>query len=135
MPHNTASDQGQHCLLTGICMQNKILFYSIPYPRRSSGHHRLIRKIPFQLVLFSAALVELATSTSVHSLIISPHLFFCLRLLFFPFTVPLRLSFAKPEDLETWPCHLSFRFLTRVRSSSYSPMAAWISLRTSSLVT
>ena len=43
--------------------------------------------------------------------------------------------FAKPEDFETWPNHLSFRFLTRARSPSYSPMAAWVSLRASSLVT
>ena len=34
------------------------------------------------------------------------------------------LFFAKPENLETWPNHLSFRFL-----------AAWIFLCTSSLVT
>ena len=46
-----------------------------------------------------------------------------------------RIVFAKPEDLETWSNHLSFRFLTRFRSSSYSPMAPWIFLRTSSLVT
>ena len=50
-------------------------------------------------------------------------------------TVPCRIVFAKPEDLEAWPNHLIFRFLTRVRSSSYSPTAAWIFLRTSSLVT
>ena len=37
--------------------------------------------------------------------------------------------------LETWPNHLNFRFLTRIRSPSYFPMAAWIFLRTSSLVT
>ena len=55
-------------------------------------------------------------------------------LVLFPFTVPCKIVFAKPK-LETWPNHLSFRFLTRVRSSSYSPMAAWIFLRTSSLVT
>ena len=91
--------------------------------------------IPFHLDLFSAALVELAKSIPVHSLILSSHLFFCLPLFLFPFTVPCRIVFSKPEDLETWPNHLSFRFLTRVRSSSYSPMAAWIFLRTSSLVT
>ena len=50
-------------------------------------------------------------------------------------TVPCRIVFAKPEDLEIWPNHLILRFLTRVRSSSYSQMAAWIFLRTSSLVT
>ena len=40
--------------------------------------------------------------------------------------MPCRIVFAKPEDLETWPNHPSFRFLTKVRSSSYSSMAAWI---------
>ena len=92
--------------------------------------------VPFHFVLFSAALVELAKSIPVHSLILSSHLFFCLPFfLLFPFTMPCRIVFAKPEDLETWPNHLSFHFLTRVRSLSYSPMAAWIFLRTSSLVT
>ena len=81
--------------------------------------------IPFHLVLFSAALVELAKSIPVHSLILSSLLFFCLPLLF-PFTVPCRVVFAKPEDLETWPNHVSVRFLTKIRSSSYSPMTAWI---------
>ena len=189
--------------------------------------------IPFHLDLFSAALVELAKSIPVHSLILSSHLVFWLPLFLFHFTahvpgrvaqsvghltrkprvlgsipglatyfrfssafsrravvsywrkyvhevlanrlgglslprksvvrltdrpdmtldvyrgrkttmqqqqqqqitVPCRIVFAKPEDLETWPNHLIFRFLTRVRSLSYSPMAAWIFLRTSSLVT
>ena len=71
--------------------------------------------IPFHLDLFSATLVELAKSIPVHSLILSSHLF-CLPLFLFPFTVPCRIVFAEPEDLETWPNHLSFRFLTRVRS-------------------
>ena len=112
-----------------------ILFYSILSHSlgRSSGHHRWT--ILFHLDLFSAALTELAKSIPVHSLILSSHLFFCLPLFLFPFTVPCTIVFAKPEDLETWPNHLSFRFLTRVRSSSYSPMAAWIFLQTSSLVT
>ena len=91
--------------------------------------------IPFHLLLFSAAQVEIAKSISVHSLLLSSHLFFCLPLFLCPFTVPCRIVFAKPEDLEMWPNHLSFRFLTRARSLSYSPMAAWIFLRTSSLVT
>ena len=86
-------------------------------------------------LLFSAALVELAKSIPGHSLILSSDLFLCLPLLLFPFTLPCRIVFAKPEDLEMWPNHLSFRFLTRVKSSSYPPMAAWILLRTSSLVT
>ena len=111
-----------------------ILFYPITLGGRR-GTTDEFATIPFHLDLFSAALVELAKSIPVHSLILSSHLFFCLLLFLFPFTVPCRIVFAKPEDLETWPNHLSFRFLTRVRSSSYSPMAARIFLRTSSLVT
>ena len=111
-----------------------ILFYPITLEGRR-GTTDEFATTPFHLDLFSAALIELAKSIPVHSLILSSHLFFCLPLFLFPFTVPCRIVFAKPEDLETWPNHLSFRFLTRVRSLSYSPMAAWIFLRTSSLVT
>ena len=50
---------------------------------------------PFNFVLSSAALVELAKSIPVHSLILSSHLFFCLPLLFLPFTVPCWNVFAK----------------------------------------
>ena len=111
-----------------------ILFYPITLEGRR-GTTDEFATIPFHLDLFSAALVELAKSIPVHSLILSSHFFFCLPLFLLPFTVPCRVVFAKPEDLETWPNLLSFRLLTRVRSSSYSPMAAWICLRTSSLVT
>ena len=113
---------------------HSILFYPITLEGRQ-GTTDEFATTPFHLDLFSAALVELAKSIPVHSLILSSNLFFCLPLFLFPFTVPYRIVFAKPEDLETWPNHLRFRFLTRVRSSSYSPMAAWIFLRTSSLVT
>ena len=99
-----------------------ILFYPITLEGRW-GTTDEFATIPFHLDLFSAALVELAKSIPVHSLIWSSHLFFCLPLFLFPFTVPCRIVFARPEDLETWPNHLSFRFLTRVRSSSYSPIA------------
>ena len=108
------------------------LFYSVlSHPITLEGRRNTTDEfptIPFHLILFSAALVELAKSIPVHSLILSSHLFFCLPLFVFPFTVPCRIVFAKPEDLETWPNHFSYRFLTRVRSSSYSPMAAWIFL-------
>ena len=95
-----------------------ILFYPITLGGRRGTTYEFAT-IPFHLDLFSASLVELAKSISVHSLILSSHLFFCLPLFLFPFTVPCRIVFAKPEDLETWPNHLSFRFLTRVRSSSF----------------
>ena len=68
--------------------------------------------IPFHLVLFSAALVELTSSIPVHLLILSSHLCFCLPV-FLPFTIPCRIFFANPEDPETWPNHLSFHFLIR----------------------
>ena len=110
-----------------------ILFYPITLEGRGRTTDEFAT-FPFHLVRFSAALVELAKSIPVHSLILSSHLFFCLPLLLIPFTVPCRIVFTKPEVLGTWPNHLSFRFLTRVRSSLYSPMAAWIFLRTSSLV-
>ena len=115
-------------------LYNSILFYPITLEVRR-GTTDEFATIPFCLVLFTVTLSELAKSIPVHSLILSSHLFCCLPLLLFPFTVPYRTVFAKPEDLETWPNHLSFRFLTRVRSLSYSQMVAWIFLRTSSLAT
>ena len=91
-----------------------IIFYPITLEGRR-GTTDEFTTIPFHFVRFSAALVELAKSIPVHSLIMSSHLFFCLPLFLFPLTVPCRIIFAKPEHLETLPNHLSFRFLTRVR--------------------
>ena len=67
----------------------------------------------FQPFLSSAALSESPNSIPAHSLMLS-HLFFCLPLLLAPFTAPCRIVFAIPDDLEMWPYHLSFRFLTTV---------------------
>ena len=128
------------CILYVPFENYSILFYPITLEGRR-GTKDEFATISFHLVLFSAALVELAKSIPVYSLILSSYLFFCLPLFLCPFTVPLflcpfsvpcRIFFAKPEDLEMWPNHLSFCFLTMVRSSSYSPMTAWIFLRTSS---
>ena len=69
------------------------------------------------------------------SMLLSFHLFFCLPLLLAPFTVPCRIVFAMPEDLEMWPYSLSFRFFTMVRRLSCTPIAFWVLLRTSSVVT
>ena len=106
------------------------------YPITLEGHRGTTGEFattPFHLVLFPAtiflfpaALFELAKSVPVHSFILFSHLFFCLPLLLFPVTVPCSIVFAKPEDLDTWPNYLSIRFLTRVKSSPYSPVAAWI---------
>ena len=65
------------------------LFYPITLEGRR-GTTDEFATIPFHLDLFSAALVELAKSIPVHSLILSSHLFFCLPLFLFPFTVPCR---------------------------------------------
>ena len=86
------------------------LFYSITLEGRL-GTIDEFATITFHLVLFSAALVEPAKSISVYSLILSSHLFVLLSLFLFPFTVPCGIVFAKPEDIETWPNHLSFRIL------------------------
>ena len=83
--------------VSGDCGKNSII------------SHNLGTQIPINLVLFSAALVQLAKSIPVHSLIVTPLLFFYLPLLLFPSTVPCRIVFAKSEDLETWPENLSFR--------------------------
>ena len=64
-----------------------ILFF-LSYPVTLEGRRSTTDEfatIPFHFVLFSAALVELAKSIPVHSLILSSHLFFCLPLFSFSF--------------------------------------------------
>ena len=90
-----------------------------------------VATIPFHPSLSSATLRESPNPIPVHSLILSSHLF-CLPLFLAPFTVPCRIVFAMPEELEMWPYHLSFRFFTMVRRSLCTPIAFWILLRTSS---
>ena len=68
------------------------IFYFLFYPIILEGHRGTTDEfatIPLHLVLFSAALVELAKFILVHSLILSSHLFFCL--LFFSFSFPCAL--------------------------------------------
>ena len=86
--------------MKGQISPTTILYYPITLGGRR-GTTDEFATIPFHLDLFSAALVELAKSIPVHSLILSSHLFFCLPLFLFLFTVPCRIVFAKPEDLET----------------------------------
>ena len=75
-------------------LKSSILFYPITLEGRR-GTTDEFATIPFHLDLFSAALVELAKSIPVHSLILSSHLFFCPPLFLFPFTVPYRIVFTK----------------------------------------
>ena len=99
-----------------------ILFYPIALAG-CRGTTDEFAPIPFHLVLFSPAL---AHSCPLFDIVFPPLPLSPLHL--FPFTVPCRIAFAIPEDLETWPNHQSLCFLTRVRGSSYSQMAAWIFL-------
>ena len=78
--------------------------------RRGTTHD--VATIPFHPSLSSAALRKSPNPIPDHSLMLSSHLFFCVPLLLAPFTVPCRIIFAMPEDLEMWPYHLSFRFFT-----------------------
>ena len=87
-----------------------------------------VATIPFHRSLSYAALRKSPNYIPVHSLMLSFHHFFCLPLLVVPFTVPCRIVFAMPENLEMWPYHLSFRFFTMVRRSSCTPTAFWILL-------
>ena len=67
--------------------------------------------------------------------VIFPSLLLSSSLLLAPFTVPCRIVFAMPEDLEIWPYHLSFRCCTMVRRHSCTRIAFWMLLRTSLFVT
>ena len=97
-----------------------ILFYPITLEGRSCTTDDFVT-IHFHLFLSSAVLAEPAKSIHLtQSLPISSSIYF---FFFFPFSVPCKLVFANPEDLETWPNRIGIHFLIRVRSS-YSPMAA-----------
>ena len=65
-----------------------ILLYPITLEGRR-GTTDEFATIPFHIDLFSPALVELAKSIPVHSLILSSHLFFCLPLFLFSFFLSL----------------------------------------------
>ena len=122
------------CVICNWAVWNFDLYYLISSQSLNLGGHRGttvdIATIPFHPSLSSAALRESPNPIPVHSLMLSSYLFFCLPLLLAPFIVPCRIVFAMPEHLEMWPYHLSFRFLTMVRSSCI-PVAFWILLRTS----
>ena len=85
-----------------IMLHKAHLFYSIlsHILGKSSGARGTTNEfatILFHLDLFSVALVELAKSIHVHSLILSSYLFCCRPLLVFLFFVLRRIVFTKPE--------------------------------------
>ena len=85
--------------------------------------------------LFSTALLDLANSRPVHSLVLSSHLFPRLPRLLPPFTLSWKMVLAIPDERETWPHHRTLRLFTMIMRSSCGPIACLILARTFSLVT
>ena len=99
--------------VTGMILFYSNLFYPITF-EGCQGTTGEFTTIAFHLVLFSAALVELAKSISVHSLILSFHLFFYLPLFLCPFSVPCRIvSSPEHEVLMVSYCHQSMSVVRR----------------------
>ena len=98
-------------LLSNLDFTLPYFFLLFPITLEGCGASDDFATVSFHLVLFSAALVELAKSIPVHSLILSFHLFFSLPLHLFPFNVLCRTVFAKPEDLQMWQKPSSCLFL------------------------
>ena len=95
-----------------------------------------IATLSLHLILFSASLTALQNFNPVHSEILFSQLFFCWPLLLPPCTVPsvpCKVVFASPDDLDTFPNHFNLRFFTVVKISS-GPMACLILSLTASLV-
>ena len=88
--------------------------------------------LEFHLVHFSCPSCPVKVHPVHSNTCIFSYLFLCISLLASSFTVPCITVFAKPEDLEMWPNQHSFCFLAIARGSLYSPISAWIFLRTSS---
>ena len=73
--------------------------------------------------LFSIALLDLANSRPVHSLMLSSHPFLCLPSLLSPFTVPCKMVLVRPDERKTGPYRCSLRLFTMARRSSCGPIA------------
>ena len=85
--------------------------------------------------LFSTALLDLATSRPVHSLMLSSHLFLCPCCILPPYAVPHKMVVTRPDEHETCPYVFSLRVFTMVRRSLCGAIACWILAWTSLLVT
>ena len=92
----------------GRHISRSILFYPITCEGRRDTTDEF-STIPFHHFLFSAALVELAKSIPVHSLILCSHLFFCLPLFFiFLSLCPVGLSLLNQKTLRHGQTILAF---------------------------
>ena len=61
--------------------------------------------------------------------------FFCLPCIHPPFSVPCKIVLARPDEWQTCLYHCNLRLFTMFKTSSCGPIACWIEVRTSSLVT
>ena len=86
-----------------------------------------------QFSLFSPARWDLANSRSVHSLVLSPHLFLCLPCLLPAFAVLSEMVLARPDERETCPHRFSLSFFTMVRRSLHRTLKSKILKLTNNL--
>ena len=110
-----------HCLFIYFPSLNRCIIIS-SQSLNFRGHRGTtddVAAIPFHPSLSSAAFRESPNSIPVHSLMLSSHLFFCLPRLLAPFTVPCRIVFAMPEDLEIWPSEFLFRCVFERKNNAY----------------
>ena len=87
-------------------------FFSVLYSSLGLGE---IQACPFPGVLFPPLFVPVVSS--------------------FPFTVPCKMTLARPDERETCPYHFCLCLFMMVRRSSCGPVACWILVQTSTLVT
>ena len=78
------------------------------------------------IFLFPIDFCDLVNSRPVHSLMLSPHLFFCLPCLLPNFTVLCKMVLARDDEWETCPYYFSLHLFMMVRRSSCGPIACWI---------
>ena len=111
----------RHTTQSGFCIQtnnktfliHKATTSRLPYPHliiiihpltaRVAGAPQMISQPVSSISLFSTALWDLANSRSVHSMILSSHLFFCLPCLLLSFTVPCKMVLPRPDVQEYKP--------------------------------
>ena len=104
-----------------LTIQLQYLSWVIPWPLVVVGAPSTIVFYLCHFMLFIPILrcPQRFGNTQTWPLMLYSHRFLWPPLLLPPFTVPYRMVFDRPEDLETWPYHLSFLLLTVVSKSSY----------------
>ena len=110
-----------------LILPHETLYLIYPSTARVNG-------APQMILQPASSIFPCSPLPSVHSRMLSSHLFLCLPCLLHPFTVPCKMVLARPDEQETWPYHCSLHLFTMVRSSC-GLIACWILARTSSLVT